>query len=176
MGIHSNEAAYRADAPKGYEAAFSAVQLRKWGEVDPEDTFDAVKEIISAHSNEKEYLDDGPKIHREVIQYDPVVAAQKKSVKEEKKWGEVAFEDSPAGVHHAMARDTDEKSYQNDEKTGGVPFKINVMLGKDRWGEIAEEDKPKALQDMVDANSNEGDYVGDTPAGYATFQYAKSHF
>ena len=174
MEDHSNQKVYKADEPKGYSvAAQTNVQLGKWGEIDPEDHFDRVKEMVSENSNEKEYLEGHPpSIHYKVIGgYDKIAAAQLKQGQEERKWGEIAFEDSPAGVHHAMHRDTDIKSYQNDEPHG-LPGKLsNLMTGK--WGEIAEEDTTDYLKDIISSNSHEGDYIEDGPKGYNAIPYDK---
>ena len=82
MVEHSNVEDWRAEVPHGYEAPYEESKLQiedqgpqsiaqKWGVVDYEDTFDHIKDIISAHSREKDYIDDAPKGYN-AIPYDPV--------------------------------------------------------------------------------------------------------
>jgi len=160
MAQHSDEDQWKSDAPKGYHAPFEQknLQLGKWGEVAEEDSVDHLKEIIMDHSDEKEYLEDGPSRAYQAVPYDVVTAQLNK-------WGEVAEEDTPEFLKATMATHSNTGAYQSDEPKGykavAPPEEADLQMTK--WGEVSEEDSVDAFKEMLSENSDEDEYLADGP-------------
>jgi len=144
----------------------------KWGEPDYEDTVDGFKDMLGENSNEDEYLDDGPGKAYQAIPYDITTALLKI---EERKWGEVAEEDTPGYLKNMIAGNSNSDEYKHDEPKGYQTLahpveKSNLQVspteavpGRSKWGVVEYEDTFDWVKDMISDHSNEEDYVGAAP-------------
>ena len=161
---HTDEEDYKADGPgQAYTAVPYDVSNLQWevrstyGAREYEDTFDAMKDIIHEHSDETEYIEDGPGRAYTAVPYD----VNNLQWEVRSTMGVIDPTETPDGIAKTMHSNSHPPGYVSDSPKGYEA--VEVQLKKSTLGEADEEDDVDNMKARHMAHSDSDQYVADAP-------------